>query len=188
MSFGISNFELGSTRDELIAQYPGAFSPNLFFLGISGAETMNIKKKYLIDAHFDIMFHNTQRNSSEDSIQYTWSGWHIGLDAGIDLFPKQKRFDIITALGLNMGSFKLVQETEFDDARFNTNPFIAPKFIFEPRLFIGKYFCFSLRSELMIDLSNSQWKIKNNGVDNLGATKATGFNILFTISANMGKG
>ncbi|GAB5417942.1 MAG: hypothetical protein Crog3KO_13640 [Crocinitomicaceae bacterium] len=186
MSFGLSKYQLGSTRDILNVKYPESFGPFLLQYGITASPCILVNGKRAFDMHLDLMIYDNHGNNTPDSVNYSWGGWHFGYDFGFDLFPGVRPIDIIVGVGFNTGRFKLTQQDQAGVINVNTNPFLAPKIILEPRFVIKQLFCFSIRSELMADVTSGSWRNKSNGVDDLGATKATGFSVLLTISRYLG--
>ncbi len=186
MSFGLSKYQLGSTRDALNEKYPDSFGPFLLQYGITASPCILVNRKRAFDMHLDLMIYDNHGNNTPDSINYSWGGWHFGYDLGFDVFPKVRSIDLIVGLGFNTGRFKLTQQDQSGIVNVNTNPFFAPKITLEPRVVIKQLFCFSVRSEIMADVSSGSWRNKSNGVDDLGATKATGWSLMFTISRYLG--
>lgn len=184
MSFGLSSYQLGGTRDLLTAQYPDSFGPFLLHYGMSYSSVVDINQKRQLDTHIDLMLYDNHGNSgTTDSLRYSWSGWHFGWDQGFDTFPKVKYLDVIVGFGFNWGRFKLVRDSKMSESSINTNPFFAPKFILEPRFTLGKLFMIGIRSELAADITRGRWKKKQNGLNDIGNTRATGANLMVTISA-----
>ena len=164
------------------------FSNYLGTVGASFSIPLVINQKFTFDTHLDYMFYHSHPLVIElnDSNRYFIQGFHIGIDACQDLFSKFQNVDLLMGLGFNVGrlnfqNWDVTKDDEFNRKNKYTNPFFSPKISFEPRVILFQFLTLSIRTELQIDVTNKNWKIKNNDLNPIGHSSATGYNIRLTL-------
>lgn len=184
LEYGISKYQLSALNDKMKTSFDSTFSNYLGCLGASITGSGLVMRKFAMDTHLDIVFYHSRPMVIEinDSSRYHIRGFQIGLDGCKDLFPKHNSIDLLIGLGFNTGrlvfaNWDLTIEDKFNKKNKYTNPFFAPKLTIEPRIILFKYMSISIRAELQLDVTNQRWNIKNNSLDPIGGSAATGYSI-----------
>lgn len=185
LSFGMNYFPLEKLNREISNLYGKGFGSNMMAFGFSVTETLRWGRKFDYDQHVDFYYLRSQPSliKQPNSLNYFLSGFYFGMDWCKDMFPKKRRFDLLIGIGFNTGqlTFKKRDVLLSEDFNKSKNPFFAPKFGVEPRVFITKKIFFSIKGEIQGDVSKSIWKPKSDLMDPLPGTKAHGYSVHVTL-------
>ena len=146
-------------------------------VGVSFAKSFEADDSKGSDVFFTFQYQIPDLVNGIDSIDYTLTGYQIGLCiGGKDLFHANKDFDVVYGLGVQFGGYYLKREFRlFPYTVAKTkNGVIAPQLVMEARYFIGDLkLGFKMRGQY--DISNTNWKQLDTSPLVFGGFSATGF-------------
>ena len=146
-------------------------------VGVSFAKSFEADDSKGSDVFFTFQYQIPDLVNGIDSIDYTLTGYQIGLCiGGKDLFHANKDLDVVYGLGVQFGGYYLKREfrvSPYTVAK-TKNGVIAPQLVMEARYFIGDLkLGFKMRGQY--DISNTNWKQRDNSPLVFGGFSATGF-------------
>ena len=146
-------------------------------IGVSFAKSFVVDDSKGSDVFFTFQYQIPDLVNGIDSIDYTLTGYQIGLCiGGKDLFHTNKYFDVVYGLGVQFGGYYLKREFRLLPYKIEKtkNGVIAPQLVMEARYFIGDLkLGFKMRGQY--DISNTQWKQLETSPLVIGGFSATGF-------------
>lgn len=168
-------------KDSLDSFFDTKDSINFFkfsrLVGLSFSTTFNTAKFSEQDGFISLQYQLPNTINGNDSIDYTFSGYQIGLCmGGKDLLYAQKDLDLIYSFGVQFGYYYLKRENRNLDVpiRRSKNGIIAPQLVAEARYYIGMLKVgFNMR--VQYDVSSGTWNHIDPSPTDFGGFKATGF-------------
>ena len=156
--FGSQYLRKDTLDNYLSDQHPYTFSNYARVIGISWATTIFIAKSDIHqDAFFTFQYQFPNIVRINDSLEYSLTGYQIGIASGRDLFYANKTFDLIFAAGVQFGGYYLTRNADKGlNISRTKNGVIAPQIIFEARYFIGNL-KIGLKTRVQYDISNTNW-------------------------------
>jgi hypothetical protein len=194
LQYGMTKYQLERINTDLGPLLGDGFSDYIGYFGVSASSSGLLGdlqgRSFAVDTHLDLMFYHSMPMVMEinDSTRYHMRGFHVGLDVCKDLFPTVKSVDLLLGLGFNTGRMVLANWDLTEGNKENrrnkyVNPFFSPKLSIETRFILFKTISMSIRSEIQLDITNNQWKLRNSNLMPLGNSSATGFNLSLTFGA-----
>lgn len=192
IEYGIATYQFQRVNNDFTTLHGTGFKSYIGMIAVSVSECIALNRKYTFDAHLDYAYYHSMPVIYEenDSSRFYIGGFHIGLDACKDLFPKRRAFDFLIGVGFNagqltFGNWSLLIENKENRHNKYKNPFFAPKLSLEPRVILFNKLTLSIRSEIQLDVTNPKWKQKNDALPSIAKAAASGYNARFTIGWNL---
>jgi hypothetical protein len=157
------------------SKYHKSFDNNIKLGTIGIKYIIEVNRFIQFDGQFGYSYFIPQKVAFTDSLKQTLIGHLINFDFGADLFKRSEVFDLLFGTGIDFGRQRInvsSSNTSIVNSYYK-NPFFAIKLFIEPKVII-KFVSISVRLEYVNDISNSQWKYKNQSLTPIGNTKTTG--------------
>ena len=183
---GLMSTDLTRLNDGVYANLGQKFNYNIPFAGLTYNFPLRIRKVGSFDINLDYQYLLHQDLKVSNLREAELWGFGAGIGVGRDIFPTDKRFDLILSAGFQFGRlrYRFSNYTVLRPDDISSKPFFAPQLSLFPRFVFG-YLVIGARGSYHLDLLDTKWSGEATS-SSVGAASATGWTIEAVIGIQLG--
>jgi hypothetical protein len=183
---GVMEVDIDHLNQHIEAVLNKTFAYNIPVVGLTYEFPMRFNGTGSFDDNIDLDYFIPQDLMQSNTQEAVLSGLSVGFGIGRDVFPGNRRFDLIVSSGFQAGLLRMRFANNLSNTPddISSKYFLSPQLTVFPKLILG-YVVVGLRAGYHIDVLSGEWTSSKYSAD-YGKSHMTGYTVEAVIGIQLG--